>query len=65
MTNEQRQKILDIFAFRVGQIYFELGRISTTREFCYQKAEEFLKLDQEINGEDHLLCLLREDKNEN
>lgn len=62
MTPEQRQKILDILAYNVGSIWFALGGWSTTKEFCYQKAEKVFNSDIQRNGENFLLHLLENEK---
>lgn len=60
MTPKQRYKILQKLAYNVWEIYDK----KTSSDFNWKKAEEVLKLDQEINGEDFLLFMLEENKEE-
>ena len=60
MTPEQRHKILEKLAYNCWEIYDR----KTSKEFNWKKAEEVLKLDQEINGEDFLLIMLENKEGE-
>lgn len=60
MTSEQRHKILQKLAYNVWEIYDK----KTSSDFNWKKAEEALKLDQEINGEDFLLVMLENNNEE-
>lgn len=60
MTPKQRHKILEKLAYNVWEIYDR----KTSSDFNWRKAEESLKLDQEINGEDFLLVMLENNNKE-
>lgn len=56
MTNEEKQRILEKLAYNCWEIY----GYKTNAEFNWKKAEEALKVDQEVNGEDFLLRMIYE-----
>lgn len=60
MTETERHKILNILAYSYGEIC-RICNVKTDNNRNWVKAEEALKIDQEINGEDFLLCLLNEE----
>lgn len=58
MTQDERHQILCILAFNYGEIC-KCNRVATDNVRNWKKAEEALKLDQDINGEDFLLVMLK------
>jgi hypothetical protein len=64
MTNDERHQILCILAYRYGEIY-KANNFHTDNVRNWQKAEEALRIDQDINGEDFLLCMLQKENEEN
>jgi len=64
MSNEQRQKIIEILAYRYAEICKANG-VYHDNDYNWKRAEEMLKIDNEINGENSMLFLLnKDDENE-
>lgn len=63
MTNEERQKILEIIAYRYAEIC-KANRVYHDNDYNWKRAEEMLELDNKINGEDSMLFLLEKDEDE-
>ena len=58
MTQDQRCGVIEKLAYNISEIYKHYG-IQSTDEKNWIKAEEVLKSDQRINGEDFLLGMLK------
>jgi len=61
MTNEQRQKIIEILAYRYAEIC-KANNVYHSSDYNWRRAEQMLKLDNDINGEIFLLHLLEDEK---
>lgn len=63
MSSEQRQKIIEILAYRYAEICKANG-VHHDNDYNWRRAEQMLKIDNEINGEDSMLYLLEKDKDD-
>ena len=63
MTQDQMHKILEKLAYYYGELC-KHNNIATTNELNYKKAEEMFNTVMRIDGEEGLLCYLKEDENE-
>lgn len=63
MTQDQCHQILNKLAYYYGEIC-KSHNIKTTDELNYKKAEEMFNTVMKIDGEEGLLCYLKEDENE-
>jgi hypothetical protein len=63
MTQEQCHKILEKLAYYHNELC-KVNNFNTTREYNWKKAEEMFNLEIRTNGEEWLLSLLQENKDE-
>jgi hypothetical protein len=64
VSSEERNKIIEILAYRYAEICKANG-VHHDSDYNWKRAEEMLKIDNEINGENSMLFLLnKDDENE-
>jgi hypothetical protein len=64
MSNEQRHKIIKIFAHRYYEVC-KTNRVYHDNDYNWKRAEELLKIELEINGEQYVLQMLKENEKQN
>jgi len=59
LTSDQHYKILEKLAYYYGELC-EIHNIPTTSEYNWEKAVEMFELEIQMNGEEWLISLLKE-----